>query len=177
MKRIAIPAVVLFILIALLLRKRKVPSWFYPAVGGFCILFFLAFLYCVRNGIITALLLRFGINMMGRDYLWSMANPYYEFSITYLGHGFEYVDTIIGQWYNAGLINEPFPFHNDILKVFVEVGFPGFLLVKVYFLAYIYAKESYSHIKKIEKIYLSLPLFISSTLLINSKASSSDAKV
>ena len=128
MKRIAIPAVVLFILIALLLRKRKVPSWFYLAVGGCYILFFLAFLYCVRNGIITALLLRFGIDMMGRDYLWSMANPYYEFSITYLGHGFEYVDTIIAQWYNAGLLNQAIPFHNDILKVFVEVGFPGFLL-------------------------------------------------
>lgn len=128
MKRIAIPAVVLFILIALLLRKRKIPNWFYPAVGGCYILFFLAFLYCVRNGIITALLLRFGIDMMGRDYLWSMANPYYEFSITYLGHGFEYVDTIIAQWYNAGLLNQAIPFHNDILKVFVEVGFPGFLL-------------------------------------------------
>ena len=66
--------------------------------------------------------------MMGRDYLWSMANPYYEFSITYIGRGFEYVDTIIAQWYNDGLINQPYPFHNDILKVFVEVGFPGFLL-------------------------------------------------
>lgn len=64
--------------------------------------------------------------MMGRDYLWSMANPYYELSITYFGHGFEYVDTIISQWYDAGLINQPFPFHNDILKVFVEMGFPGF---------------------------------------------------
>ena len=131
MKRSAIPAVLLFVLLALLLRKRKVPSWFYPTVGGFCILFFLVFLYCVRYGIVTALLQRFDIDMMGRDYLWSMANPYYEFSITYLGHGFEYVDTIIGQWYNAGLINEPFPFHNDILKVFVEMGFPGFLLWSV----------------------------------------------
>lgn len=128
MKRIAIPAVVLFILIALLLRKRKVPSWFYPAVGVCCILFFLAFLYGVRNGIVSRLLNSVGVDMMGRDYLWSMANPYYEFSITYLGHGFEYVDTIIGQWYSAGLINHPYPFHNDILKVFVEVGFPGFLL-------------------------------------------------
>ena len=44
MKRSAIPAVLLFVLIALLLRKRKVPSWFYPTVGGFCILFFLVFL-------------------------------------------------------------------------------------------------------------------------------------
>lgn len=40
MKRIAIPAVVLFVLIALLLRKRKIPGWFYPAVGVCCILFF-----------------------------------------------------------------------------------------------------------------------------------------
>lgn len=128
MKRIAIPAVVLFILIALLLRKRKVPSWFYPAVGVCYILFFLVFLYGVRYGIISRLLNSVGVDMMGRDYLWSMANPYYEFSVTYLGHGFEYVDTIIGQWYSAGLINHPYPFHNDILKVFVEVGFPGFLL-------------------------------------------------
>ena len=128
MKRSAIPAVLLFVLLALLLRKRKVPSWFYPTVGGCCILFFLAFLYCVRHGIISKLLNSVGVDMMGRDYLWSMATPYYEFSITYLGHGFEYVDTIIGQWYDAGLINEPFPFHNDILKVFVEMGFPGFLL-------------------------------------------------
>lgn len=128
MKRSAIPAVLLFILIGLLLRKRKVPGWFYPAVGGGCILFFLVFLYCVRYGIISRLLNSVGVDMMGRDYLWSMANPYYEFSITYLGHGFEYVDTIISQWYDAGLINQPFPFHNDILKVFVEMGFPGFLL-------------------------------------------------
>ena len=128
MKRSAILAVLLFILIGLLLRKRKVPGWFYPAVGGGCILFFLVFLYCVRYGIISRLLNSVGVDMMGRDYLWSMANPYYEFSITYLGHGFEYVDTIISQWYDAGLINQPFPFHNDILKVFVEMGFPGFLL-------------------------------------------------
>ena len=128
MKRSAIPAVLLFILIGLLLRKRKVPSWLYPTVGVCCILFFLAFLYGVRNGIVSRLLNSVGVDMMGRDYLWSMANPYYEFSVTYLGHGFEYVDTIIGQWYNAGLINHAYPFHNDILKVFVEMGFPGFLL-------------------------------------------------
>ena len=128
MKRIAIPAVILFILIALFFRKRNVPGWFYPAVGCGCIVLFLVYLYCVRNGILSDVLNSFGVDMMGRDYLWSLANPYYKFSITYIGHGFEYVDTIIAQWYSAGIINHPYPFHNDILKVFVEVGFPGFLL-------------------------------------------------
>ena len=106
-------------------RQEKRKRWLYLLL---CCWFFLAFLYCVRYGVISRLLNSFGIDMMGRDYLWSMANPYYEFSITYIGRGFEYVDTIIAQWYNDGLINQPYPFHNDILKVFVEVGFPGFLL-------------------------------------------------
>ena len=128
MKRSAIPAVVLFIIVGLLLRKRKLPHWFYPVVGVGCIVFFLVFLYCVRNGIVTALLLRFDIDMMGRDCLWSLANPYYEFSITYIGHGFEYVDSLVTQWYNEGILTHPYPFHNDILKVFVEMGFPGFML-------------------------------------------------
>ena len=128
MKRIAIPAVVLFVMVGLLLRKRKMPGWFYPAVGVCYTVFFLVFIYCVRNGIVTALLQRFDIDMMGRDSLWSMANPCYEFSITYIGHGFEYVDAIVNQWYHEGLLNHPYPFHNDILKVFVEMGFPGFLL-------------------------------------------------
>ena len=128
MKRSAIPAVVLFIMVGLLLRKRKLPDWFYPVAGVGCIVFFLVFLYCVRNGIVTALLLRFDIDMMGRDCLWSLANPYYEFSITYIGHGFEYVDSLVTLWYNEGILNHPYPFHNDILKVFVEMGFPGFML-------------------------------------------------
>ena len=127
MKRSAIPAVVLFIMVGLFLRKRKLPDWFYPVVGVGCIVFFLVFIYCVRNGIITDILLHFDIDMMGRDFLWSLANPYYEFSITYIGRGFEYVDTIVNQWYNDGILNHPYPFHNDILKVFVEVGFPGFM--------------------------------------------------
>lgn len=108
--------------------QAQSPRLVLPGSGRLLHPVFLAFLYCVRYGVISRLLNSFGIDMMGRDYLWSMANPYYEFSITYIGRGFEYVDTIIAQWYNDGLINQPYPFHNDILKVFVEVGFPGFLL-------------------------------------------------
>ena len=128
MKRIAIPAVILFIFVGLFCKAQKhIKPWVMFIGVGF-VIFFPFYIYIVRSGILTAILHLFGIDMMGRDYLWSMANPYYEFSITYLGHGFEYVDTIIAQWYNAGLLNQAIPFHNDILKVFVEVGFPGFLL-------------------------------------------------
>lgn len=128
MKRIAIPAVILFIGVAWLFRKLRHKKQLLILWGAAWVGFFFLYLYGVRNGIVSQLLKVIGIDMMGRDYLWSLADDYYDFSITYLGHGFEYVDSIIAIWYNAGLINHPYPFHNDILKVFVEMGFPGFVL-------------------------------------------------
>ena len=127
MKRIAIPAVILFIFVACLVRRFKNPKPLFILWGIAWVCFFFLYLYGARTGVVSQLLKVAGIDMMGRDYLWSLANPYYEFSIGYFGHGFEYVDSIIAIWYSSGLINHPYPFHNDILKVFVELGFPGFM--------------------------------------------------
>lgn len=128
MKRIAIPAVALFAMISLILKKRKNLKPIFVLMGICWIAFFLLYIYGVKTGAVSKILKVIGIDMMGRDYLWQMAGDYYEFSVGYMGHGFEYVDTIVGKWYSAGLINHPYPFHNDILKVFVELGFPGFCI-------------------------------------------------
>ena len=74
---------------------------------------------------ISRLLNAVGINMMGRDYIWSLAKPYYQFSPTFIGLGFEAVDAMVTRFYEIGLIDVAYPLHNDILKVFVELGFPG----------------------------------------------------
>ena len=90
--------------------------------------FFFLYVYGVRTGEVSKIMNMVGIDMMGRDYLWQLVGEHYDFSIGYMGHGFEYVDSIVANWYSSGLINHPYPFHNDILKVFVEMGFPGFVL-------------------------------------------------
>lgn len=131
MKRIAIPAVIVFTVFALLLKKKKRVLPVILIVGVAWFLFFFVFIYCVRNGYVSKLCNRIGIDMMGREYLWQLANKYYDLSFTYMGRGFEYVDTIVVQWYRDGIINHAYPFHNDILKVFVEVGFPGFCIWSV----------------------------------------------
>lgn len=127
MKRIAIPAVVLFVGVAYFLRLFKSKKPIFVLWGIAWVVFFFLYLYGVRTGVVSEVLKVLGIDMMGRDYLWSLANDYYEFSVGYFGRGFEYVDSIVAIWYNAGIINHPYPFHNDILKVFVEMGFPGFI--------------------------------------------------
>jgi len=125
MKRIAIPAVILFIMVAYFIRLFKKPIFILWGIGW--VGFFFLYLYGVRTGVVSQVLKVIGIDMMGRDYLWSLANDYYEFSVGYFGHGFEYVDAMVAVWYGSGLINNPYPLHNDILKVFVELGFPGFV--------------------------------------------------
>ena len=127
MKRIAIPAVILFIIVACLVHRFKKKKVIFILWGVAWVAFFFLYLYGVRTGFVSQILKKVGIDMMGRDYLWKLANDYYDFSIGYFGHGFEYVDSIVAVWYSSGLINHPYPFHNDILKVFVELGFPGFV--------------------------------------------------
>lgn len=128
MKRSAIPAVLFFLFAARCLRAQN-PLRTRPLLwgAGTLVLFFL-FLYGIRTGFVSALFETLGIDTMGRSAIWEMAGEYYTLSPFYLGQGFEFVDSIIAQWYSDGVLNYPYPFHNDILKVFVELGFPGFLL-------------------------------------------------
>lgn len=128
LKRLALPAAVLIGVLGMMLVRSKHPFRWAMTFGIGLVTLFWGYLYAVRSGLLTAFLKTFGVDMMGRDYIWSLANSYYEFSGTFNGLGFEAVDAIVSEWYHTGLINHPYPFHNDVLKVFVEMGFGGFCL-------------------------------------------------
>lgn len=128
MKRIAIPAAILFVIVGAIVKNKKRTSAYFALLGFAATGFFLLFVYSVRTGAVSEICEYFGVNMMGRDYLWKLAGSYYRFSPTYMGRGFEFVDKIVVEWYNSGIINHAYPLHNDILKVFVELGFPVFLI-------------------------------------------------
>ena len=76
MKRIAIPAVVLFIFVALIVRRFKDKKKLLTLWGVAWVVFFFLYIYAVRSGLVSKLLHIKGIDMMGRDYLWSLANDY-----------------------------------------------------------------------------------------------------
>lgn len=128
MKRIAIPALLVFGLWGTLGRRMRHPDRLVLATGIGWTGFFFVYLYLVRSGLITRWMQMLNVDMMGRDYIWKLAEPYYELSVTYLGHGFEYVDAIVAQLNQTGVLQIGLAFHNDVLKVFVELGFPGMCL-------------------------------------------------
>ena len=128
LKRSILPAVFLVCAYVKLLRTGKKPERFILATGIALFLFFYLYLYLTRSGILVAFLESLGIDMMGRDVLWKLPNDYYELSPFWKGLGFEGVTDLVNMWCREGLINRAYPLHNDILKIFIELGAMGFTL-------------------------------------------------
>ena len=133
MKRILMPALLLSVLYVWFVRRCEHPGRMVVYTGIAWIVLFWTYLYMVHAGYVSLLLNKLGINMMGRDYIWGLAKSYYRFSPDYIGLGFEAVDAMVQQFYHMGLIDVAYPLHNDILKVFVELGFPGLVFWTAYF--------------------------------------------
>ena len=128
LKRSILPAAIFVCAYVKLLRTVRKPGKAIVTTGVGLFLFFYVYLYLTRSGILVAFLQSLGIDMMGRDVLWSLPNDYYELSPFWKGLGFEGVTDLVNKWYNAGLINRTYPLHNDILKIFIELGALGFTL-------------------------------------------------
>ena len=128
LKRSTLPAVLLVCIYVKFLRITGKPRKFILVTGITLFLFFYLYLYLTRSGILVAFLESHGIDMMGRDVLWSLPNDYYELSPLWKGLGFEAVTDLVNKWYHEGLINRAYPLHNDILKIFIELGALGFTL-------------------------------------------------
>ena len=128
LKRTTLPAILLVCVYVKLLRVFKKPRKIILATGIGLFLFFYLYLYLTRSGILVAFLESLGIDTMGRDVLWSLPNDYYELSPSWKGLGFEGVTDLVNTWYREGLINRAYPLHNDILKIFIELGALGFTL-------------------------------------------------
>ena len=112
-----------------MIRNSKKPFKKVMDIGVFWTVFYLVFLYIVANDYLSDLARSFGVNMMGRDYIWALVKKYYRLSPTFLGQGFGTVDeVIVAGLYQAGMIDKAYPLHNDILKVFIEFGFPGLMI-------------------------------------------------
>lgn len=126
LKRSTFAAVFLVVCMVVFIRMMNNKLFWIMLVGTGLFAVSWGYMYVVWNGSFLRLMARLNVDMMGREDFWEMARAYYQFSPTFLGRGFEAETAIITSWYKAGLINHLYPFHNNFLKMFVELGFWGF---------------------------------------------------
>ena len=170
LKRSVLPAVLLVCVYVKLLRMIRKPGKLILATGIGLALFFWVYLYLTRSGILVKYLESLGIDMMGRDVLWSLPNDYYELSPFWKGLGFEAVTDLVSKWHQEGLINRPYPLHNDILKIFIELGALGFTLWEgIHYILYP-AYWMKRHDTQTGMLYMAVLLYMTVTYLTDNTA-------
>ena len=170
LKRISIPAIALVLVIAFILKNMKHPYRLAAIIGAGIFIFAWVYVLLVRGGVITELMEVLGVDMMGRDHIWSYVHDYYEISPFFLGNGFESVRSIMHEVESLGIIKTAYLLHNDYLKVFVELGFWGFTFwtgIQYIFYPYYWFKKN-SKLSGI--VYLSLIIYMSITYLTDNTA-------
>ena len=170
LKRGVLPAVIIICIYVKFLRLFKKPEKLIIATGISIALFFYFYLYLTRSGLLVEFLESHGVDMMGRDVLWSLPNQYYELSPFWKGLGFESVTELVNQWYQDGLINRAYPLHNDILKIFIELGALGFTLWAVIHYVMFPAYWMKRHDTQTGMLYMAILLYMTATYLTDNTA-------
>ncbi|MBQ3662850.1 MAG: O-antigen ligase domain-containing protein, partial [Clostridia bacterium] len=81
------------------------------------------------------------------------------------GLGFEGVTDLMNRFYQQGLITRPYPLHNDILKIFIELGSIGFTLWAVVYYIVFPSYWMKRHDTETGMLYMAILLYMTVTYL------------
>lgn len=125
-KRIAIFGLLIGILSAVLCRRlaRRGKARVLTTLGAIYLIISFFYVWFVRSGLFTQVTRQFGIETMGRNRLYSVAEQFYDISVLYVGYGLQVVGTLMSHATNGELT----ALHNDILVFYIELGFFGFFI-------------------------------------------------
>lgn len=118
--------------------KRK--NVFINVCGIIGVFLCLIYVYLSVNSGLSKLLGQFGINMMGRDVLYSYFRRFCVFSISFLGLGIGFVSRQFNYltWDDVGemsLLKQGL--HNDFYSLFLEIGMVGYFIWLLYQLVFL----------------------------------------
>ena len=122
-KRIAIGAACL---VAILFALKRFYSKSLLLLSGLVSISFLfLYVYLIKIGVIYLLAEAYGVNLMFRDRLWPAFEDYYSFDISFMGQGWDFVSKFLHE-NNVKLVGvEIGGLHNDILRLYIDLGFIG----------------------------------------------------
>ena len=134
-KRIAIGAAL--ILSSIFLFKRIYGKTFVIISGVICIAFLFLYIFLIHSDLIFFFAKEYEINLMFRDVLWPEFHHLYDFDVSFMGQGWEFTSKYLHE-NNVKLTGvEIGGLHNDILKIYIDLGFIGTIVYFGIFLIWI----------------------------------------
>lgn len=166
-KRIAFAGIVVSGIFALVVRKKGLKKGTLIVVGTLGIAVSLGYIAILYNGEFLATMATYGINVMGRDAIYSYFLARTKFSPSYLGWGLAGVSKMIENMSRAEVGNMVVVrgLHNDILKIYIDFGFFGSILWFAYQLLYMPIQLFEKLGKRDATLYVALIIFAFVTYL------------
>lgn len=162
-KRILFPAIALAVAYCFLMKRLRPKSQIALTVtiGLVLIAISLGYVVLIRTGLWFDICDRFGIDLMGRKRLYGYMESYYTISPSYMGMGNGMVSTVLEVLETTGNRR----LHSDVLRMYIELGMPSFLLwcVVTFILTYTFFARNYSLAPA--RIYFAITLLMYVTFL------------
>ena len=147
-KRIGIGGLFLAMIVASVLKKVRWSTA--KTLGKLTLLtFFIAGIVCVvtiRSGLFEYVMHSLSIDMHSRENLFAYIKDFYDISPRFIGHGFESIRSILASAgdikVNNTYISRMAAIHSDYLRMYIELGFWGFLFWEWYLFLFMPAQMS-----------------------------------
>ena len=97
-------------------------------IAAFC------YILVTKYNIMEIISKSFDIDLMGRDVIYDYVSEYYQVSVAFLSYGFEYTTILLSDIVtkNPSLHIDATMLHNNILTMYIELGFIGFWAWLIY---------------------------------------------
>lgn len=166
-KRIAFGGIVAAGLFAFIVRKKGLRRGSLVTLGLLGVVISMLYIAMCYSGEAMLLLASKGIDVMGRDVIYNYFTSRTEFAYNFMGWGLSGVSKVIENLTktDVGNMASVRGLHNDLLKIYIELGFCGGLLWFLYHLVYFPRKLFINFGKKDATLYMSLILYAFITYL------------
>lgn len=166
-KRIVFGGIIVAGLFSFFVKKRGLRKGTLTAVGLMGTIISVFYVAMCYNGEAMAWLALHNVDVMGRDVIYSYFTERTSFSFDFMGWGLAGISKFIENLTRSDVGNMASVrgLHNDILKIYIELGFVGGVLWYLYNLVYLPRKLFHNFGKKDATLYIALILYAFITYL------------
>ncbi len=131
MKRIALASLIVMLIAGFVLLKLSPRAQMFVMKSALYFALIAAFVYLIslKTNVFMKIMDQLNVDVMGRNVLYAAIDKYWRISPSYVGYGFEYVHVMMLELAESGskAFNKMVDIHNDFMRVYIEMGFFGFI--------------------------------------------------